>query len=123
MEFLLYRLNKLSRLCGILTILQPYRPPQPVTGIALLYGLNILFRVCYCGNMSRTRITLKEIADFSTIRAHLDEQNIFLHFFTPSRRRVPFQLEKASPGDKLIYLLLYQLNLHGCAFRLLKVKY
>jgi hypothetical protein len=28
-----------SRQCGILNISQPYRPPQPVTGIALLYSL------------------------------------------------------------------------------------
>jgi hypothetical protein len=27
----------LSRQCGILNISQPYRPPQPVTGIVLLY--------------------------------------------------------------------------------------
>jgi hypothetical protein len=28
--------SQLSRQCGILNILQPYRPPRPVTGIALL---------------------------------------------------------------------------------------
>jgi hypothetical protein len=28
--------SRLSRQCGILNILQPYRPPWPVTGIALL---------------------------------------------------------------------------------------
>jgi hypothetical protein len=33
-------MSRLSRQCGILNISQPYRPPRPVTGMALLSTLN-----------------------------------------------------------------------------------
>jgi hypothetical protein len=36
-------LSRLSKQCGIFNISQPYRPPRPVTGIALLYGDEVCF--------------------------------------------------------------------------------
>jgi hypothetical protein len=35
--------SRLSRQCGIHNISQPYRPPRPVMGIALLYGDGVRF--------------------------------------------------------------------------------
>jgi hypothetical protein len=37
------KVSRLSRQCSILNISQPYRPPRPVTGIALLYGDGVCF--------------------------------------------------------------------------------
>jgi hypothetical protein len=35
--------SRLYRQCEILNISQPYRPPRPVTGVALLYGGGVTF--------------------------------------------------------------------------------
>jgi hypothetical protein len=42
-------MNRLSKQCGILNIPQPYRPPLPVTGTALLvYVVSIVKCALYC---------------------------------------------------------------------------
>jgi hypothetical protein len=42
-EFYKVSMSRSSIQCGILNISQPYRPPRPVTRIALLYGDGVCF--------------------------------------------------------------------------------
>jgi hypothetical protein len=42
-KMFLASVSRLPRQCRILNISQLYRPPQPVTGIALLYGDEVCF--------------------------------------------------------------------------------
>jgi hypothetical protein len=42
--------SRLSRQCGIFNISQAYRPPRPVTGIAMLYfyiSYSVFYFVCF----------------------------------------------------------------------------
>jgi hypothetical protein len=50
---------RISRQCGILNISQPYRPPRPLMGIALLYfttpcRTTAMFALTVLGNISPT---------------------------------------------------------------------
>jgi hypothetical protein len=74
----------LSRQCGILNITQLYRPPMPVTGIALLKSITnsmnkvgILNAVCFC----RQKIMLVLRCD-PGLRLTTDEESKSLLFAT-----------------------------------------
>jgi hypothetical protein len=55
--------SRLPRQCGILNISQTYRPPRPVTGIALLYAYRVVFL--------RLKAALRDVNIRYAIRVHI----------------------------------------------------
>jgi hypothetical protein len=67
-------MNRLSRQCGVLNILQPYRPPQPVTGIVYIHF------VTQCLRPMPAKVTWNKACRYS-LQGFSKERNVYWVIF------------------------------------------